>query len=267
MIGNLVWGVFSDKYGRRSALLCGLIGTIGSSLLFGFSSNFWLAVFSRFLWGLLNGNLGVAKTYMSEISDGIIALNYSIFNIPLLIIDSNAARSMALFGVIGGVGRTIGPVIGGLLSSPADSFPLFRGTVFQTFPFALPCLVVSSNCLLVLFLAYFHLHETISLPVKGRKSKSSSSYRLLQSDEEESHHRKKVVGLVRRNAPRSSSDSLPQDLSLDTSADSITDSPSADLRRVCFSNIVTGNKHYSLPLYLTMYSEEHRYRLPRIQQS
>lgn len=47
----------------------GLIGTAISACLFGFSYNFWLAIVSRFLWGLLNGNIGVAKTYMGEILD------------------------------------------------------------------------------------------------------------------------------------------------------------------------------------------------------
>jgi hypothetical protein len=32
-----------------------------------YSSSFWMAVLARFLWGLLNGNLGVAKCYVSEV--------------------------------------------------------------------------------------------------------------------------------------------------------------------------------------------------------
>jgi hypothetical protein len=31
------------------------------------SMSFWMAVFARFLWGLLNGNIGVAKTYVGEV--------------------------------------------------------------------------------------------------------------------------------------------------------------------------------------------------------
>jgi hypothetical protein len=37
--------------------------------MFGFSINFAMAVISRFLWGFLNGNIGVSKTYMGEITD------------------------------------------------------------------------------------------------------------------------------------------------------------------------------------------------------
>ena len=45
----------------------GMLGTLATELLFGFSQNFAWAIAARFLWGLLNGNLGVAKTYISEV--------------------------------------------------------------------------------------------------------------------------------------------------------------------------------------------------------
>ena len=48
-------------------MLLGLCGTIFSITLFGFSQNFAWAVSARLLWGLLNGNIGVVKTYLSEV--------------------------------------------------------------------------------------------------------------------------------------------------------------------------------------------------------
>eukprot|EP01035_Chromulina_nebulosa_P017406 gene17406-22955_t len=63
-----------------------LLGTAISSLCFGFSTTYWFAILSRFMWGFLNGNIGVSKTYMAEILD-----------------DSNSAKGMALYGVIGGI--------------------------------------------------------------------------------------------------------------------------------------------------------------------
>ena len=54
-------------YGRRPILIAGLIGTLLSITMFGFSTSFTMAVTSRFLWGLLNGNLGVAKCYLGEV--------------------------------------------------------------------------------------------------------------------------------------------------------------------------------------------------------
>mmetsp|Transcript_30505 Transcript_30505/g.65715 ORF Transcript_30505/g.65715 Transcript_30505/m.65715 type:complete len:252 (-) Transcript_30505:302-1057(-) len=145
LIGNIAFGVFSDRYGRRPALLSGVLGTAFSAILFGFSPTFAVAALARFLWGMLgSGNIGVAKTYLAEICD-----------------DSNLARGMAYFGVIGGAGRVFGPMIGGLLSEPAKYYPVFRGTIFETYPFALPSLVISANCFLVFAVAYVYLLETL----------------------------------------------------------------------------------------------------------
>ena len=66
-IGSPVWGWVSDKIGRRPVLLLGVSFTVSCELLFGFSQNFTWAIIARFLWGILNGNLGVTKTYISEV--------------------------------------------------------------------------------------------------------------------------------------------------------------------------------------------------------
>ena len=145
LLGNFAWGVASDHWGRRPALLGGLIGTVFSSALFGFSDTFALAIASRFLWGLLNGNIGVSKTYMAEILD-----------------DTNNARGMTLYGIIGGAGRVIGPALGGYLSNISSTYPVFKGTVFDAYPYLMPCLVVSAQCLLMAAVAYFELPETAS---------------------------------------------------------------------------------------------------------
>ena len=70
--GSLIWGWISDKIGRRPVLLMGMLGTLTTELFFGFSQNFAWAITARFLWGLLNGNLGVAKTYISEVFSTIV---------------------------------------------------------------------------------------------------------------------------------------------------------------------------------------------------
>jgi len=99
------------------------------------------------MWGVLNGNIGVAKTYLAEISD-----------------DTNLSKGMAYFGVIGSIGRVVGPIIGGLLSYPAVNMPsVFRGTVFEAYPFALPSMVITVNCLIMFAVAYVWLSETLVL--------------------------------------------------------------------------------------------------------
>ncbi len=66
-IGSLFWGWVSDIAGRRPALLIGMCGIIASEVFFAFSQNFAWALAARFLWGILNGNIGIGKTYISDV--------------------------------------------------------------------------------------------------------------------------------------------------------------------------------------------------------
>lgn len=68
-LGSLMWGWISDRLGRRPVLLFGVAATTACELLFGFSQNFSWAIIARFMWGILNGNIGVVKTYISEVCD------------------------------------------------------------------------------------------------------------------------------------------------------------------------------------------------------
>ena len=67
LAGSFLWGWISDRIGRRPVILFGLFGTIASELFFGFSQTYGWAIAARFLWGLLNANLGVGKSYVAEV--------------------------------------------------------------------------------------------------------------------------------------------------------------------------------------------------------
>ena len=141
--GSILWGFLADAYGRRPALLAGLLGTIAATLSFGFASSFAAAVATRLLWGALNGNVGVAKTALSEVCS-----------------DRHTARAFAAIGLANGFGRLVGPAVGGLLAEPARkygwTFPLL-----VAFPFALPCLVAAAAVLLTFCFAAVVLKETL----------------------------------------------------------------------------------------------------------
>jgi len=50
------WGRASDKFGRKPIILCGLLATMISSVLFGLAQSFGFALTMRILAGACNGN-------------------------------------------------------------------------------------------------------------------------------------------------------------------------------------------------------------------
>ncbi|KAJ7667205.1 major facilitator superfamily domain-containing protein [Mycena rosella] len=102
----LQWSRASDRIGRKPILLIGLFGVGISILCFGLSRTFWTLVVSRCLCGLLNGNLGVMKSVMGDLTDR-----------------TNRAEGFAYLP---------SPLIGGSLARPNDHFPiLFSGTFWK----------------------------------------------------------------------------------------------------------------------------------------
>ena len=134
-ISSCIWGRLSDRFGRKLILLCGLAGTGISMLVFGFSTNIYMALAARAIGGLLNGNIGVIQTTISELVKN----------------EAHKSFGFALMPAIWCVGAAIGSVVGGGLADPVRSYPaIFRtGTIFDRFPYLLPNLV----CFLVVVFA------------------------------------------------------------------------------------------------------------------
>ena len=137
------WGSLSDRLGRKPILLIGLVGNTIFFTLFGVSTSLIMALVARFLAGAFNANIAVAKAYIGDISD-----------------KTNLAKRMGLIGAAFGVGFTIGPFIGGEFSSPAEKWNWFVGTVFETHPYLLPCLIASLLSTVSFFFAIKNLPES-----------------------------------------------------------------------------------------------------------
>ena len=148
-----LWGALSDRVGRRPLLMFGLLGNSFAFLIFGISSSLMMALGARLLAGIVNANMSVARAYIGDISE-----------------PHEIARRQGILGVAFGIGFSLGPALGGLLSSPADWqwTDVFVGTVFETYPYLLPCLASSVLSFTGFLFAITKLPE--SLPKEKRVS-------------------------------------------------------------------------------------------------
>ncbi|CAA7266806.1 unnamed protein product [Cyclocybe aegerita] len=154
----LQWSRASDHVGRKPVLLIGLFGIVLSMLFFGLSRTFWSLVISRCLTGLLNGNIGVMKSVMGELTD-----------------PTNRAEGFSLMPVVWGFGATMGPLLGGTLSKPHERFPKhFGGAFWKNYPYFLPCLVTSSYVLFSFMITLVFFKETVLKSKTGKKDSSEA---------------------------------------------------------------------------------------------
>jgi len=144
-----IWGSLSDRIGRRPVLMVGLVGNTVFFTMFGLANTLGLALLARFLAGVFNGNLAVARAYIGDVSNS-----------------QQLATRMGIIGAAFGLGFTFGPFIGGELSNPAARWDLFQNTIFDSHPYLLPCAVASILSLFSLAIAYRLLPE--SLPPESR---------------------------------------------------------------------------------------------------
>jgi len=164
----LQWSRLSDHIGRKPVLLLGLAGTVVSTILFGLSRSLWALVLSRCLNGLLNGNLGVIKSMIAELTD-----------------ETNVARGFSLMPMARAVGYIIGPFIGGVLSRPQDRWPdRFSHPFWAKYPYFLPCLIAAAYALVSLVLCAMYLKETLDYtPFIERSISKPSKTASSESDE------------------------------------------------------------------------------------
>jgi multidrug resistance protein len=62
------WGRMSDRYGRRPAILLGLLVSAVAYVVFAFAESVWLLLVSRVVQGLGGGTIGVVQAYVADAS-------------------------------------------------------------------------------------------------------------------------------------------------------------------------------------------------------
>ena len=145
LASSVLWGKLADTIGRRPTLLLGLAGTSLPMALLGLSKSTAFAIAMRGISGLLNGNIGVTKTYMGEITDR-----------------GNQARGFSMLAFIWGIGSILAPMVGGFLSRLAVKHPdtFAPDSIVGVYPYLLPCIFSSAISITGLIGGFFYLPET-----------------------------------------------------------------------------------------------------------
>ncbi len=116
-----LWGRMSDRYGRKHAILIGLVGNAGALALFGTAKTLsWLFI-ARGLSGVLSA--AVLPTVMAYVAD--------------VTTEEARGKGMGLMGAAMGLGFIFGPGIGAIMENHSLPFLVAGGFSFVTFAFAL----------------------------------------------------------------------------------------------------------------------------------
>jgi len=103
-----VWGRVSDRYGRRPALLIGLLASAVAYIVFGLADSLWLLFVSRLVQGAGGGTTGVAQAYVADTVE-----------------PSQRAKALGWLSAATGAGFMVGPLLGSLASHLGQAAPGF----------------------------------------------------------------------------------------------------------------------------------------------
>ena len=108
-----LWGKFSDRYGRRPALLAGLLVSAVAYVIFAYASTLWLLLLSRVVQGLGGGTIGVVQAYVADASD-----------------PRDRAKSLGWLSAATSFGAVVGPAIGSALIHWGRHAPGIASAIF-----------------------------------------------------------------------------------------------------------------------------------------
>jgi multidrug resistance protein len=106
LISAPLWGRVSDHYGRRPALLIGLVALGLGYLIFGFANSKWMLLLSRVIQGAGGGTTGVTQAYVAD-----------------TVRSEDRARALGWLSAGTNVGTMLGPALGSFLAHWGQAAP------------------------------------------------------------------------------------------------------------------------------------------------
>ena len=93
-----VWGRFSDRYGRRPAILAGLAVSAVAYVVFAFAGTVTVLLVSRLVQGVGGGTIGVVQAYVADVSA-----------------PEQRTKSLGWLSAVTSLGAVVGPAFGSIL--------------------------------------------------------------------------------------------------------------------------------------------------------
>src|SRR5918999_139666 len=131
LLASPFWGRFSDRYGRRPALLIGLTASAIAYVVFAYASSLWLLFVSRIVQGAGGGTVSVIQAYVTD-------------SVP----PEDRAKGLGWLSAATNAGVALGPLLGSLAMAGGR---------------ATPGLVAAALCLLNIIFAARYLTESRDL--------------------------------------------------------------------------------------------------------
>ncbi len=131
LIASPFWGRFSDRYGRRPALLIGLTASAIAYVVFAYASSLWLLFVSRIVQGAGGGTVSVIQAYVTD-------------SVP----PEDRAKGLGWLSAATNAGVALGPLLGSLAMAGGR---------------ATPGLVAAALCLMNIIFAARYLTESRDL--------------------------------------------------------------------------------------------------------
>ena len=130
------WGRFSDRYGRRPAILTGLLITAGAYVLFGVAGSVPALFLARIIQGVGGGTIGVVQAYVADVAE-----------------PAQRTKSLGWLSAITSLGAVAGPAMGSLMVALGGQRMVGYGAALLA--------------VLVALFAWAYLRESRRLPTVG----------------------------------------------------------------------------------------------------
>jgi len=161
LVSAPVWGRFSDRFGRRPALLVALGASAIAYVIFGFANSLAMLFISRLIQGAGGGTVGVIQAYVADSVE-----------------PDQRARGLGWLSAATNLGVALGPVLGSFSVTLGNKVcNLGGGDVagLHAIGHAMPGLVAAVLCLVNMAFAWNYLRESHQLADAHQAQKPRSS--------------------------------------------------------------------------------------------